>query len=39
MDLVVTNARLAGRPDDGLFDIAVADGRIAAVGHGFAAGR
>ncbi len=34
MDLVVTNAHLADRPDDGPLDIAVADGKIAAIGHG-----
>jgi cytosine deaminase len=32
MDLVVKNARLADRPGDGPLDIAVADGRIAAIG-------
>jgi cytosine deaminase len=37
MDLIVKNARLAGRPAEGLLDIAVADGKIAGVGHGFAA--
>src|ERR1700686_1268850 len=37
MDLIVKNARLAGRPNEGLLDIAVADGKIAGVGHGFAA--
>jgi cytosine/creatinine deaminase len=37
MDLIVKNARLAGRPAEGLLDIAVADGRIAGIGHGFAA--
>jgi cytosine deaminase len=37
MDLIVRNARLAGRPAEGLLDIAVADGKIAGVGHGFAA--
>jgi cytosine deaminase len=34
MDLIVRNATLADRLDDGPFDLAVADGRIAAVGHG-----
>ena len=37
MDLVVRNARLADRPAEGPLDIAVANGRIAAIGHGFAA--
>jgi cytosine deaminase len=37
MDLVIANARLADRPAPGLLDIAVAGGRIAAVGHGLAA--
>ncbi len=37
MDLVIANARLADRPEDGPLDIAVADGRIAAIGRGFAA--
>jgi len=37
MDLIVRNARLAGRPAEGPLDIAVADGKIAGVGHGFAA--
>ncbi len=37
MDLVVSNARLANRLADGPLDIAVADGRIAAIGHGLAA--
>ncbi|HLY46450.1 MAG TPA: amidohydrolase family protein [Stellaceae bacterium] len=32
MDLVIRNARLADRPDDGALDIAVADGRIVAIG-------
>src|SRR5579862_9131328 len=32
MDLLVTNARLANRLADGPLDIAVADGRIAAIG-------
>ena len=32
MDLIVTNARLANRLADGPLDIAVADGRIAAIG-------
>jgi cytosine/creatinine deaminase len=36
MDLVVKNARLADRPDAAPCDIAVRDGRIAALGHGFA---
>ncbi len=35
MDLIVRNARLADRLADGALDIAVADGRIAAIGHGF----
>jgi cytosine deaminase len=34
MDLVIRNARLANRLDDGSLDIAVADGRIAAIGRG-----
>src|SRR5438093_4504824 len=37
MDLIIRNARLADRIDDGPFDLAVADGRIAAVGQGLAA--
>jgi cytosine deaminase len=37
MDLIVKNARLADRPADGALDIAVADGRIAAIGHGLEA--
>ena len=37
MDLVVSNARLADRLGDGLLDIAIADGRVAAIGHGLAA--
>jgi cytosine/creatinine deaminase len=37
MDLVIRNARLADRPGEGPLDIAVEDGRIAGVGHGFAA--
>ena len=32
MDLIVKNARLADRLADGPLDIAVADGRIAAIG-------
>jgi cytosine/creatinine deaminase len=35
MDLVVKNARVADRLADGAIDIAVADGRIAALGQGF----
>src|ERR1700676_190799 len=37
MDLIVSNARLADRLADGLLDIAAADGKIAAIGHGLAA--
>jgi cytosine deaminase len=37
MDLVVRNARLVDRPDDGPLDIAVAARRIAAIGPGLAA--
>ena len=37
MDLVINNARLADRPDQGPMDIAVEDGRIAGVGRGLAA--
>src|SRR5437763_3047633 len=37
MDLIVKNARLADRLADGPLDIAVAEGRIAAIGHGLAA--
>jgi cytosine deaminase len=37
MDLVVRNARLVDRPDDGPLDIAVAAGRIAAIGPDLAA--
>src|SRR5215204_5841555 len=33
MDLVVANARLADRPEERPLDIAVRDGRIAAIGH------
>ena len=33
MDLVISNARLIDRPGDGPLDIAVADGRIAAIGR------
>ena len=33
MDLIVRNARLVDRLDDGLLDIAVEDGRIAAIGR------
>jgi cytosine/creatinine deaminase len=36
MDLVVSNARIADRCDEGPLDIGVAGGRIAAVGHGLA---
>ena len=32
MDLLVKNARLIDRPAEGALDIAVADGRIAAIG-------
>src|SRR5882724_8552035 len=35
MVLVIRNAHLADRLADGPLDIAVMDGRIAAVGHGF----
>jgi cytosine/creatinine deaminase len=35
MDLVVRNTRLANRLADGPLDIAVANGKIAAIGHGF----
>src|SRR5438270_380589 len=38
MDLIVRNARLVGRLDDGLLDIAVENGRIAAIGRALAAG-
>jgi len=34
MDLVIKNARLADRPEDGPLDIAVEGGRITAIGHG-----
>src|SRR5712671_384284 len=37
MDLVVRNARLVDRPAEGPLDIAVAAGRIAAIGQGLAA--
>src|ERR1700719_251079 len=37
MDLIVRNARVVSRLDDGLLDIAVEDGRIAAIGHDLAA--
>jgi cytosine deaminase len=35
MDLVIKNARIADRLADGPVDIAILDGRIAGVGHGF----
>jgi cytosine/adenosine deaminase-related metal-dependent hydrolase len=37
MDLIVRNARLIDRLDDGLLDIAVEAGRIAAIGRALAA--
>src|SRR5439155_283612 len=37
MDLVIRNARVVTRLDDGLLDIAVEQGRIAAIGHDLAA--
>ena len=37
MDLIISNARLADRPGEEPIDIAIADGKIAALGHGFAA--
>src|SRR5438552_8728251 len=37
MDLIVRNARIADRPDEGPLDIAVEGGRIAAVGRALAA--
>src|SRR5712671_287474 len=37
MDLVIRNARVVGRLDDGPLDIAVEAGRIAAIGHDLAA--
>src|SRR5437868_12926301 len=37
MDLVIRNARLVNRPDEGLHDIAVEQGRIAAIGPGLVA--
>src|SRR5438552_18294406 len=37
MDLIVRNARLIDRLDDGLLDIAVENGRIAAIGRALAA--
>src|SRR5258708_31812489 len=37
MDLVIRNARLVGRLNEGLLDIAVEDGRIAAIGRDIAA--
>jgi cytosine/creatinine deaminase len=37
MDLVVCNARLAGAPEAALVDIAVADGKIVAIGPGLVA--
>ena len=37
MDLIVKNAHLANRPEDGPLDIAVAGGRIAAIGKGIEA--
>src|ERR1700724_4052549 len=36
MDLVIRNARLVSRLDEGPLDIAVEDGRIAAIGPGLA---
>jgi cytosine deaminase len=37
MNLVIANARLADRPGEGPFDIAVSDGKIAAIGRGLEA--
>jgi cytosine deaminase len=37
VDLVITNARLVNRPADGPLDIAVADGKIVAIGPGLSA--
>src|SRR5438034_1527778 len=37
MDLVIRNTRVVTRLDDGLLDIAIEQGRIAAIGHGLAA--
>src|SRR5207253_8884202 len=37
VDLILRNARIADRPDEGLLDIAVDGGRIAAVGRALAA--
>jgi cytosine deaminase len=37
MDLIVRNAHLVNRLDEGLLDIAVEGGRIAAIGHDLAA--
>jgi cytosine deaminase len=37
VDLVLTNARLADRVEDGALDIAVTDGKIAAIGRGLGA--
>ena len=37
MDLVIRNTRVVTRLDDGLLDIAVEQGRIAAIGHDLAA--
>ena len=37
MDLVIRNARLVNRLDEGLLDIAVEGGRIAAIGPDLAA--
>src|SRR5919106_180067 len=34
MDPLITNARLVDRPNEGPLDIAVADGKIAAIGRG-----
>jgi cytosine/creatinine deaminase len=37
MDLIIRDARLSSRPEDGLFDIGVENGRIAAIAPNLAA--
>ncbi len=39
MDLIIHNARLADRPGAEPFDVGIADGKIAAIGHGLPEGR
>jgi cytosine deaminase len=37
MDLILRNARIAGREEDGALDVGIVGGRIAVIGKGFAA--